>query len=545
MSVAFADEVKVETNPPRPVAGEVFQANFRIFTDADEEPSINFSPRNLEVVGKSNQGVSTRTIYANGKLTVTRELSVVYDLVAARPGYAYMNEITVQLGNKTIRHPSLSITVLKEAEERADVFVMVDVPKKELYLGEGVVARYYLYSKVPVSNLDIKKYPKLNNFLKRFLQEPERTERVSVDGEIYLRAQIYAAKLYPEKVGELKIDPLNISATYPTSRSNDPFGAFGMNRDFRTKTLSSETVKVIVKPLPEPIPPHFTGLIGNHEFQLSVGQSKIIVNEPLEVKLTVSGVGALENLEAPKLIEHPSLEEFESNGDLKISDADHATKVFDYTYLAKENLQIPAKDMTLSYFDPNSGKYVPTQLKIPEIVAAGGQAAQAKKEDTPQDSPKTSSPKPQAIPSVKDLTGPITVDESQWKSWLPVMNFTFAAFALLLSIGWIVKEKKFTGITHKGDVPSQFKKGEFEFSDFVKWMTPVIKVTGKSPIMIIKDSDLPEESKRYFIDLLTANDYKDYSIRKSQMEFKYQSSHFKELAKYIESVRNEDSSQPS
>ena len=168
------------------------------------------------------------------------------------------------------------------------------MPKKTLYLGEGITVRYFLYSKVPVNSVDIKKYPKLNNFLKRFLQEQERSERVSVDGQLYLRTQIYAAKLFPEKPGEVKIDPLELSASYPVVRSGDPFGTFGLNRNFKTKTIASETVKLQVLPLPQPVPENFTGLVGKHDFNLQFGQTKMIVNEPLEVKLTVAGGGALE-----------------------------------------------------------------------------------------------------------------------------------------------------------------------------------------------------------------------------------------------------------
>jgi BatD DUF11 like domain len=538
----FADEVKVEINPTKPVAGEVFQAYFRIFTQTDEEPSINFSPSNVEVVGKSNQGISTRTIYANGKLTVTREITVAYDLVASRPGAAALRDITVQAGVKTLRHPTINLNVLKEPEELADVFVMADVPKKNLFVGEGIVVRYYLYSKVPVSNLDIKKYPKLNNFLKRFLQEPERTERVSVDGQIYMRTQIYAARLYPEKTGDLKIDSLSLSATYSSSRSNDPFGAFGMGRDMRSRTINSETIKVEVRPLPQPVPTHFTGLVGKHEFQLQAGESKLIVNEPLEIKLTVSGAGALENLEAPELLKHQGLEEFETNGDLKISAPDLATKTFDYTFLAKQNLNLPAKDLVLSYFDPESQRYVPTTLNLPVIVVAGGEADRPQKNTQP--SPVEERKMKPAL-KLKELAGPVTVSEWQWKNWLPLINLSLAGLALLISIGWAVKTKSFKAVSLKHDVPSSFKKGQFEFGEFVKWMTPLITETGKSPLLIIKDSPLPEESKRYFIDLLTANDYKEYSSRKSQMDFKYQSSHFKELGRYIERARHESSSQPS
>lgn len=545
MSVStWASELKVEVNPTRPVAGEMFQVYFRIFTDAHEEPVINFSPSKVEVAGKSNQGVSTRTIYANGKLTVTRELTVVYEMVATQPGTAYLRDITVQVGSEKLKHPSLSINILKEPEVKADAFVMADVPKKSVFIGEGFVVRYYLYSKVPISNLDVKEYPKLNKFLKRYLQEPDRSERVSIDGEIYTRTLIYAAKLFPEKLGTLKVDPLRLSVTYPVSRSGDPFGAFGLNRDFKTRSISSETINVEVKAVPEPRPPHFTGLVGAHEFQLQVGSSKLIVNEPLEMKLTVSGVGALENLEAPSLIKSPGLEEFDTNGDLKVNNAETATKVFDYTLLAKENLSLPAQEIVLSYLDPDSEKYIPVTLNIPEIIIAGGQPKPQASSEKPQVKEEKVVKQSQPPALEPDFYAPITIDKSQWRSWVPKINLGLAVLALLISFGWIIKHKHFSGFQFKSDIPAVLKKNKFELSEFVQWLTPVIKKTGKSPLAIIKDSTLSENSKRYFIELLEANDYKSYSSHQSDMVYKYDAGHFKELSKYIESM-NENSSQPS
>jgi hypothetical protein len=536
---ALANEVRIEVNPKKPVVDEVFQVYFRIFTQSDEEPVINFSPYNVEVVGKANQGVSTRTVYANGNLTVTREVTVVYDLVASKPGHASVNSINVQLGSVNLRHQTLNLEILKEAQALQEVFVMADVPKKRLYVGEGVVVRYYLYSKVPVTNLDIKGYPKLNGFLKRFLQEPERTERVSVDGQLYMRTQIYAAKLYAEKTGTLKVDGLQMSVTYPRSSVGDPFGSFGINRDFRTRNINSETISLDVLPLPQPAPAHFTGLVGKHEFQLQFGKNKLIVNEPLEAKLTVSGVGALENLEGPELINSPSLEKFESNGDLKITNADQATKVFDYTYLAKDNIELPATDITLSYFDPATESYVPTKLQIPAItIAGGGQKSRTQDDQTPGPS-RNKSPTPQVTPTqALELSGPIVTSSSTWKNWIPLVNLSLTILAVLLSLAWMVKLNKFPMWKPQKDIPSSFKKGQFVISDFVQWMTPLIKQSGKSPAAIIKESTLSEGTKSYFIDLLTANDYKEYSSKKSDMDFKYRQDCFKELGKYIESAKN-------
>jgi hypothetical protein len=537
----WANEVKVEINPPRPVVGEVFQAYFRIFTDSNEAPVINFSPSSLEVTGKSNQGVSTRTIYANGKLTVTREVTIVYDLVASREGLAQLRDINVKVGNINLKHASININVLKEAEVRPDVFVMADVPKKSIFLGEGLTVRYYLYSKVQVSHLDVKKYPKLNNFLKRFLQEADRSERVTVDGNLYLRTQIYAAKLFAEKLGELKIDPLQLTATFATSRPNDPFGGFGLSRDFRTKTISSETVKIEVRPLPLPIPTHFTGLIGKHDFELQFGTSRLIVNEPMEIKLTISGGGALENLEPPEIIKHPGLEEFETNGDLKIAGPDFASKIFNYTFLAQQNLQIPASTITLSYFDPASEKYVPVNLEVPEVVVAGATDRPATAKSGNNSGP---APKPVTPSTVAPITlaAPV-VEFSLLSRWLPYINIGLSGLALLIAVGWVLRQNGVPKFQRHREIPGRFKRGDFELAEFLRWLDPVIYKTGKPPLAAIKQAPLKDETKRYFIDLLNANDYKNYSSSKSPFQFVYKAGHFKELSKYIESVSNESSSQ--
>jgi hypothetical protein len=541
----FAEEAKIEINPTKPVVGESFQAFFRIFTDSSDEPLITFSPFNLEVIGKSNQGISTRTVYANGKLTVTREITIVYDLVAKRSGLAGLRDIRVQMGNKTIKHPMVNINILQEREEVPEVFVMADVSNKSVYLGQGILVRYYLYSKVPVNNLDVKKYPKLNNFLKRFLQEPDRSERVSVDGQLFLRSQIYGAKLFPEKIGELKIDPLYLSATYMKGGNHDPFGSFGMSGRMTKRTVSSEPVVIEVKPLPETgKTPEFTGLVGKHEFDLRIRNSRLIVNEPLEVKLTVSGGGALENLEAPKILSHPGLEEFESNGDLKIMNSDLATKVFDYTYLAKENMQLPARELTVTYFDPEKAKYVPVKLSIPEIVVAGGVAA-PDKVDRESPAPAVAGPsEKKEEPQPKVLAEPVLFEAASWKKWLPLANLSLGVLAIVLALVWFIKKPNLS-LHSSRHIPAAFKKDRFELGEFSRWLSPLILKTGKTPLTIIKEAQLSEESKRYFIDLLNGHDYKNYSTKGSESPYIYRSKHFKELGRYIESAKHENPSSPA
>lgn len=531
----FADEVKVEISPQNPVAGEVFQAKFRIFTSSSEEPEIDFTRGKIEVVGKSNQGVSTRTVYANGSLTVTREVIIVYDLISKLLGPVFLRDIQVKVGNKTLSYPTVRIDVVKEPVEKADVFIQADVPKKEIFLGEGITVRYYIYSKLPVNALDIKRYPKLNNFLKRFLQEPDRMERVSVDGEIYLRSQIYAAKLFAEKVGELKVDPLSISVTYQAAGRNDPFGGFGLSREFKTKTINSEKVIVKVKPLPEPVPEHFTGLVGKHDFNLNFSQTKLIVNEPLEVRLTITGPGALENLEAPVLIKSPSLEEFETTGDLKITDADHATKSFEYTFLAKSNLTIPETQKTLSYLDPNTGQYVATNFQIPELTVAGGKSPEATRpkseSSSPGDSTTPIAPPELQPPSLEDLSG--------LERYVGSLNVFLSILALGVLIVFAILRTNFSALIPSGDIPASFRKGKFSFGEFARWLEPVIKKTGKSPEAILRDPRIEGDTQEYFQDLIRKYE-KEFSLKKSDSQYSYKAKHFRRMAKFIDSVTNEN-----
>lgn len=541
----WADSVKIETLPLKPVAGENFQILFKIQTDSSEEPEILFTPFRMEIVGKNRQGVSTRTVYANGKLTVNREVVYSYDMIAGSAGISGLREIQITIDGKTIRHPAVNVTILKEAEVLPEVFVMADVSKRQVFVGEGVTARYYIYARTAVSQLDVKKYPKLNSFLKRFLQEPERTERVAVNGEPYNRSQIYAAKLFPEKAGKLRIDPLTMTISYISAGSNAYGFGYG-SRDLRTKTSSSDSIELDVLPLPEEgKPADFTGLVGKHEFNIQIGNSKLIVNEPMEVKLIVSGNGALENFEAPKLFENPALEEFESNADLKLVDSEQGVKTFDYTYLAKDNINMPESSISLSYFDPDKKQYIKTQLKLPEIVIKGAQAGAApspsqnpeeKKDET---TPTIAMPK---VPALPQLQAPDFYQGMNWFSQSYIILIVLVLIVIILAV-LMVKMNNPLGklrLKNQNAYPNELKKS-FNITTFYHWLAPWVEKTGKTPAQIIENGNLEDESKRYFVDLIEQNSYKSFG-NGSASEYKFNRKHYSRLAKMLEQIKDESHS---
>jgi hypothetical protein len=125
---------------------------------------------------------------------------------------------------------------------------------------------------------------------------------------------------------------------------------------------------------------------------------------------------------------------------------------------------------------------------------------------------------------------------------LGYLNFILSALAIIIALGIIIKKEKLPSFSGN-KIPVSFKKGQFQLGEFTQWMSPLISQTGKSPLSLIKESSLSQETKNYFVALLDSNDLKHYSHLKSQLKFTYRADSFKELDRYIQSVKNENTNQ--
>lgn len=374
-NLLFAASVEVELSPKDPVLGESYNVIFTVKTKDGDNPIINFDLINAEVLAREQTGISTRTTYINGKLTVERSITVNYEMTSAKPSFAYIRNISVEIDNEVIRHKTIRFKVYKEAKKLTDIFVRAEVDKNEVFLGQSVIVRYYLYNRVRVLSMDIKKFPTLDKFLKRFHQETTATERVQLESGVYERRILYSAQLYSNKVGISKIDPISISVGYASADSrnnNNPFSNFGFrSMQSRKKSLRSDPVEIKVIELPADIPSGFTGLIGEHKIEFKINKEKFLVNEPIEIALGITGPGALELFEEPNFFDSDLIESFDSTSDFIVNKDFTSTKNFKITYLARRGGVIPAKDVSFVIFDPKNLKFITKSIQIPEIKIAG------------------------------------------------------------------------------------------------------------------------------------------------------------------------------
>lgn len=524
------DDVVVETSPRDPVQGEVFQIIFKCQTKGTREPTITFRPDGFEVLGKHVQGLSTKTIYQNGTLTTQRELLIVYEARADKVGRISLKDVVVQIDGKTIREPTVGIDVLDARKEPALVFLSAEVPKKDVYEGEGITVRYFIYTKVTLQSFDIKKYPKLDGFMKRYLQESENPQRVTVNGELFRRSLIYAARLYPEKTGTLIVDPMDIATTY----TSDPFGnlgfAFGSGmRDLRTRTISSDPVKVTVRPLPVAgKPASFRGLVGKHKVELKIGRSNLLVNEPLEAKLTVSGTGNLENMEAPPLWDVPQLEKFDGKSDLGLVGGENAIKTFEYTYLGKAPGEVKGTPFEISYFDPETNRYETFKQDLPSLKVAGiaNQAlplTNVRKEDSPEIKNNTT-----------DSNNP---HELKAISWWAQMSFWWSLLVMLFVLVVAVKGKDLIPSFKPKEEWVQeiynMQRRQVSNSSLLKVFYHLAQNESDSLEKIIQSSELSDQAKLYYLQLIEKIMRQEYSKETTNPVFKLEGKYARELKKVI------------
>jgi hypothetical protein len=534
----MAAKLDVRTESSELVVGDSFNVYFSIQSDENEEPNISFDPVGLEVLTRSQSGVSTRTTYINGRVSRTREITYTYELVANKTGTARLRNITVDIGGEILTHPDLRMRVKKTASGLQKFFAMAVPSKTEVFKGEPIIIRYYLYKRIRTTTFDIKKYPKLKGFLKRFMQEPPREERVKHNGQIYIRTVLYTAQLFPEKVGDILIDPIKLKVHFSESSRHDPFGGMGLGLGLsygkmKSRTVSSERIKIKVKPIPAAnVPPHFTGLVGKHSFQFQMTKNKYLINEPVEAKLIVSGPGELENFEAPKIFNFPGLEEFEINGDLKINPNFSAIKEFNYTYLARSAFSSEAKKIPLSYFDPVKLSFETVYLDFPSIEVSGTVLAGANE-------PKKKAGKNQEIPNREVVEAPLGVVSPVFmlneavNDYAAFANNILGGLILLILFFWLIRSFSFKADTSELDIYwDKIKDGQLNYSNLYQLLHRLKSDANQDIYQAIEESELETKEKNYFISLLKRCDAAQFKDGKNFKE-KVDKAYFKSLLKRL------------
>ena len=349
---------------------ERLRIDFEMNEDGD-----NFVPpsfKGFNVVGGPNQSISNSWI--NGKRSYSKTYS--YFLAPKSQGTFSINQATIEIDDQIYKTTPLKIIITEAVSKPKDgnsanyvasenVHLIAEVSKSNPFLNEAITIVYKLYVSNDVSitrswqELDT---PKFQDFWSQYIEEKREQQiyETTYEGKPYRYVILKKADLYPQKTGELTIEPLTLDVPIDVQgNTRDIFGRRRMTRVNRTISAGKRIINV--KPLPtEGRPDDFSGAVGNFNFSVSVNKTMLDANEALELKIRTKGIGNLKLFNLPSLTLPSSLEVYEPVRDNKVAINIKGMNGFisdTYTIIPQYKGSYPIRPISFSYFDVTSAKY--------------------------------------------------------------------------------------------------------------------------------------------------------------------------------------------
>jgi hypothetical protein len=334
----------------------------------------NFTPPQFEgfrVVGGPNQ--STSNSWINGKRSFSR--SFTYFLNPTRKGKLSIGQATVKIDGAIYKTSPVSVEVTEavktpnqagNADYIADqnVHLVAEVSNRNPYLNEAFTVVYKLYytSEIGISNVNEVESPGYADFWSHLIPIKKlEMKQGTYQGATYNYVTWRKAVLYPQKTGELILEPLtlNVTVQVPSNR-RDIWGNLVNRQVPKVIIAGKRTIKV--KPLPqEGKPVGFTGAVGNFDLNFSLNKDVLKASESFQGTIKVSGRGNLKLFNLPKINVPAALEVYEPEHteNIKTNLLGMQGSIQDtYTIVPEFQGNYPIPGVSFSYFDPNKKRYV-------------------------------------------------------------------------------------------------------------------------------------------------------------------------------------------
>ncbi|TNF28567.1 MAG: protein BatD [Bacteroidetes bacterium] len=398
LSTVSAVAQKLTASAPSQVqVGQRFQVTWELNTNGSNfvAPEIT----GFQVLGGPNQSTSMQFI--NGSMS--QSISYSYVLRATEEGEFNIGPAKIKVGGDIIESNSLKINVVKGATQQQsstgsqpqnaqqqqqkssggdnDLFARIEVSDRDVYLGEKITATLKIYSRVTIVNFDDWKLPSFEGFWSKDIDANQQIQFQNqvVDGVMYQVGVIKSVVLYPQKSGEVTIDPMELSVIVRErtgGRGRSIFDQFfGGYEDFK-RPIVSNTVKVNVKAYPSGKPADFSGLTGSLNMTASLDKAETKSNEAVNLKITVSGDGNLYQLQAPDLEFPPDIEAYDPkvSDNIKVnSNGISGSRTFEYVLIPRYSGDFKIGPFSFSYFDAKSGKFKTIQQDAFDLIVEKGE----------------------------------------------------------------------------------------------------------------------------------------------------------------------------
>ena len=246
-----------------------------------------------------------------------------------------------------------------------ELYVETNVSRHSLDIGESLMATMKIYSQVNLVKLENIKLPKFTGFLAKQIASPQLIDfsRENYNGEIYDVAVICKMLLFPQHIGEITIDPVELECiVQPNRAEGQSFFDFFFGNNSKVRVMrQSKPVTLTVKELPlANKPAGFSGTVGSIRMFTSLSADTVNTDAALTYKVVFSGSGNLQLLQAPSVCFPLSFEVNVPKETRNIQITENGmtgTVVFEYVLIPRYSGEYRIPAFHFSYFDSQSNTY--------------------------------------------------------------------------------------------------------------------------------------------------------------------------------------------
>lgn len=378
-------QASVDKNPVG--QGDQFTLSFTL-SNAGMGGGKNFQVSDLRkflIMSGPNQSSSMQ--FVNG--AVSSSVSYSYILQPREMGKFTIGPASIEVGGKVYKTSPITVEVVKgtprsrqqanapedmQVQLGENLFLRATVDRTHVVQGEQVNLVFKLYTRVSISNYAVQKNPGLTGFWGEDVESPKNIALATetVNGKQYRVGIIKRMALFPTQSGLLEISPMEVQTTVQvqSNRSLDPFDSFFRDPFGRSVNyaVKSEAVKIKVDPLPGGAPADFKGAVGQFAMSTLVDKKTTRTNEPISLKVTISGTGNVKLLESPAVDLPTDFEQYTPKVSDNISRSEgkiSGSKTFEYLLIPRYPGLKVIKPVSFSYFDLAKHQYV--KLHSPQL----------------------------------------------------------------------------------------------------------------------------------------------------------------------------------
>lgn len=411
---AIAQDVSFTAQAPQAV---VVGERFRITYKVDSRDSKEFRApdmKSLNVLAGPSTSTSSSTQIINGQISSSYTMTYTYVVVATQEGDVELDGATITAGGKQVTSNRLTIKVLppdqtsqqqqgsrqgqgssQSANQRTsgqtstassadELFMLATVDKTTVYEQEALLLTFKIY-KLPSVDLRTmsNKMPDLKNC---HVQEVELPQQKEFNLEHYnnrnYQTMVWSQYvLFPQHSGELEIPATpfeGVVAQRVENRSNDVFDMFFNSSRYVEvkKDLTTRSIKINVKPLPQGKSSAFYGGVGDFTISSSISSTDVTANDAVTVRVILSGTGNLKLVKTPEIKFPQDFDIYDPKVENKYTikgGRQTGNKVYEYLVIPRHAGQYTIPALEFQYFDPKSASYKTVKTDEYTLNVAKGQ----------------------------------------------------------------------------------------------------------------------------------------------------------------------------